>query len=58
MAGMLHGSRTHRLGLTILPAMPSRPMPGRRRDSMEIAALVLFGSIALWFAEELNGNRL
>jgi len=25
---------------------------------MEIAALVLFGSIALWFAEELSGNRL
>jgi len=25
---------------------------------MEIAALVLFGSIALWLAEELNGNRL
>jgi hypothetical protein len=33
-------------------------MPGRRRDSMEIAALVLFGSIALWLAGELNGNRL
>jgi hypothetical protein len=25
---------------------------------MEFAALVLFGSIALWLAGELNGNRL
>ena len=58
MAGMLHASRTHWLGLTILPFIPARPMPGCRRDSMEIAALVLFGSIALWFAGELNGNRL
>jgi len=25
---------------------------------MEVAALVIFGSVALWFAEELNGNNL
>jgi hypothetical protein len=55
---MLHASRTHWLGLTILPPIPTRPLPGCRRDSMEIAALVLFGSIALWLAGELNGNRL
>jgi hypothetical protein len=58
MAGMLHASRTRRSGLTILLPIPARPIPGCRRDSMEIAAVVLFGSIALWFAVELNGNRL
>jgi hypothetical protein len=25
---------------------------------MEIAALVLFSSVALWFADEISGNRL
>jgi purine-nucleoside phosphorylase len=25
---------------------------------MEVAALVIFGSVALWFAEELHGNTL
>lgn len=25
---------------------------------MEFAALVIFSSVALWFAEELNGNEL
>jgi len=25
---------------------------------MEVAALVLFSSIALWFAEEISGNQL
>jgi hypothetical protein len=55
---MLHASRTRQSGLTILPLIPARPTPGCRRDSMEIAALVLFGSIALWLAGELNGNRL
>jgi hypothetical protein len=58
MAGMLHASRTRWSALTILPLIPAHPMSGCWRDSMEIAALVLFGSIALWFAGELNGNRL
>jgi hypothetical protein len=31
---------------------------GVQERDMEIAALVLFGSIALWFAEELNDNQL
>jgi len=25
---------------------------------MEVAALVIFSSVALWFAEELSGNNL
>jgi hypothetical protein len=58
LAEMLHGSRTAWSHLTILLLIPVHPVPGCRRDSMEIAALVLFGSIALWFAEELSGNRL
>jgi hypothetical protein len=55
---MMHASRTRWSRLTILPLIPVHPVPGCRRDSMEIAALVLFGSIALWFAEEISGNRL
>jgi hypothetical protein len=55
---MLHASRTPWSRLTILPLIPIHPVSGCRRDSMEIAALVLFGSIALWFAEELNDNQL
>jgi hypothetical protein len=30
----------------------------RGRIEMEVAALVIFGSVALWFAEELHGNKL
>jgi hypothetical protein len=39
-------------------AHSNAPRAGCRREQVEIAALVLFGSIALWFAEELNDNQL
>jgi hypothetical protein len=29
-----------------------------QENPMEVAALVLFSSIALWFAEEISGNQL
>jgi hypothetical protein len=31
---------------------------GGQEIPMEVAALVLFSSIALWFAEEISGNQL
>jgi hypothetical protein len=38
----------------------SRPSKRHRAQEveMEFAALVIFSSVALWFAEELNGNGL
>lgn len=44
-----------RLNRSYFPALKRRPA---REVWMEIAAAVLFGSIALWIAEELNGNKL
>jgi hypothetical protein len=35
-----------------------RPPFRGQEISMEIAALVLFSSVALWFAEEISGNLL
>jgi hypothetical protein len=38
---------------------PARSKRRRAREvEMEVAALVIFSSVALWFAEELNGNTL
>jgi hypothetical protein len=38
------------------PRFPTRLAAQEVR--MELAALVLFSSVALWFAEEMNGNNL
>jgi hypothetical protein len=38
-------------------SQPKSPLWGQE-ISMEVAALVLFSSIALWFAEEISGNQL
>jgi len=35
-----------------IPDAPS----GARRIEMELAAIVLFGSVVLWFAEEIDQN--
>jgi hypothetical protein len=40
----------------ILPAVPGAPRA--QEVEMEVAALVIFGSVALWIAEELHGNAL
>ena len=36
----------------------ARSPRGGQESPMEVAALVLFSSIALWFAEEISGNQL
>jgi len=36
----------------------AKPPRGGQENPMEVAALVLFSSIALWFAEEISGNQL
>ena len=42
-----------------MPILPAHSKHRRAREvEMEVAALVIFGSVALWFAEELNGNKL
>jgi hypothetical protein len=42
---------------SILCGRPGHPHGGQE-SPMEVAALVLFSSIALWFAEEISGNQL
>jgi hypothetical protein len=37
-------------------AIPEMPIRAQEID-MEIAAVVLFSSVALWFAEEINSRR-
>ena len=49
-------SRFHRTKKPILPAVLMRPRA--REIEMELAAVLLFSSVALWIAEEMNGNQL
>jgi hypothetical protein len=56
---VIAASRNCRNAATILPKDSRGVLPTPRQgvSSMEIAALVMFGSIALWFAEEI-GERM
>jgi len=41
------------------PILPAHSKRRRAQEvEMEVAALVIFSSVALWFAEELSGNNL
>ena len=43
--------------LCIICVIPVRALPAPEGVEMEIAAFVLFGSVALWFAEELHDRN-
>lgn len=49
-------SRSFGTRKSILPAIRMRL--GALEVEMEFAAIVLFSSVALWIAEEMNGNSL
>jgi hypothetical protein len=58
-ANMAETTTTSRYSFCIANILPSNRRPAllAEENGMEIAALVLFGSIALWVAGELNDNQ-